>query len=190
MLCVRYCVTKIKKALLIQNPLLLTVLTYGSSDENSFFSDLDISKESNSQLRGFYLFELDEYFSSTDNDIFEEERPFLLSSIFFSEKRYGEEALRTKEAISNWKYFNKLPYAMALPGTSGSPVFIKIGNEDCLLGMVVAYGNTDGSKVFKDINLSDAISKMHTIIIPLYRKNKDNLLIIDTKIEKYITICE
>ena len=103
----------------------LYVVTFGSAD---------LSK--NSLLkRAFKLYETDTYFSHPfDEEALALNRSVLVSSLFFKPDESlkkpslssDEIAIRTYEATQNWLKDGKGPYALALPGTSGAPVFITL----------------------------------------------------------------
>lgn len=120
--------------------------------------------------RGFYFYELDKF---SDASSLEEERHLQLSSIFFNP--YGdipstatdEMRLRTQEAVSNWKRYGQGPYALALPGSSGSPVFVHYEGRPILLGIITSFSTLDG-KVYTPLYAQEAFGWYQTIFIPLY----------------------
>lgn len=175
-------IPKILKSIKLPQRIMLTVLTYGNYDRNNLFLSLGID-DNNKELRGFHLFEIDDYYaSSLDRDTLEDYRSQLLSSIFFNRNNDND---REIEAVSNWHYFGKKPYGLALPGTSGAPVFIDVNGEEYLFGIVTSYGSSGDYIITKDISFNDAIGKTHTIFIPIYKKNVEGLYKIDPFVEKY-----
>ncbi|NBT85259.1 MAG: serine protease [Alphaproteobacteria bacterium] len=125
----------------------LYVVTFGSAD---------LSK--NSLLkRAFKLYETDTYFSHPfDEEALALNRSVLVSSLFFKPDESlkkpslssDEIAIRTYEATQNWLKDGKGPYALALPGTSGAPVFITLTingkKQDYLFGIVTSFSHLSG----------------------------------------------
>lgn len=127
----------------IPNDATLIVGTFGASDLT----------ESDNFKRAFMLLEMDTYqHNSNDLEIFSPVKSLSLSSIFFKPTqelpdapslRETESVLRSYDANKKWHELNKPPYALALPGTSGAPVFVKlmINNkiQEYLFGIVTSF---------------------------------------------------
>jgi hypothetical protein len=125
----------------------LYVVTFGNADlpRNSFFK------------RAFSLYEMDTYFSHPfDEEALSLNRSVLISSLFFKPDEHlkkpalnsDEITIRTYEATQNWLREGKKPYGLALPGTSGAPVFVTLTvngkKEDYLFGMVTSFAHLSG----------------------------------------------
>jgi hypothetical protein len=109
------------------------------------------------QKRAFSLCELDAYYANAlDGDALALSRSILLSSLFFSPTQslkdpgpQGDElAQRTYDANKNWIKNGKKPYALALPGTSGAPVYVTLVKngepKDYLLGIITSFSHLSG----------------------------------------------
>lgn len=120
------------------------------------FGNADRPKEP-LQKRAFMLCELDNYFAHPlDGDSLALSRSILLSSLFFNPTEHldnpginGDELTqRTFEANQNWLKYGKKPYALALPGTSGAPVYVTLNTNgkptDYLLGVVTSFSHLSG----------------------------------------------
>ena len=124
----------------------VSVLTLGHSD----------APFSKPMPRGFFLFELDRYFShSKDPETLNFVRSILLSSLYFNPATYHpiadindtEQIVRNRKAVENWLRWGKKPYALGLPGTSGSGAFLhREGQPPALLGVVTAFAPLDGEE--------------------------------------------
>ncbi len=125
----------------------LYVVTFGNIDQ----SDRYFSK------RAFMLFEMDSFFSSPfDDEVLELNRSVLISSLFFKPDETlkkptinaDEITSRTYEATQNWIAQGRKPYGLALPGTSGAPVFVTLTingkKEDFLFGLVTSFAHLSG----------------------------------------------
>ena len=125
----------------------LYVVTFGNADLRGAYP----------LKRAFMLYEMDTYFSSPfDEEALALRRSVLLSSLFFKADENlkkptlnsDEETIRTYEATQNWLKQGKKPYALALPGTSGAPVFVTLmqnGKQvDYLLGLVTSFSHLSG----------------------------------------------
>lgn len=125
----------------------LYVVTFGNADlpRNSLIK------------RAFRLFEMDSYFSHPfDEEALALNRSVLVSSLFFKPDlnlkkpslSSDELTIRTYEATQNWLNSGKEPYALALPGTSGAPVFITLTlngkKQDYLFGIVTSFAHLSG----------------------------------------------
>jgi len=133
---------------------LMTVVTYGMSDvKHTLFN------WGGSPLlrRAFRLYERDTYFGRHDDDeVLKSSRYLQESSVYFKplkrniqpEETDAEEIVRSFEATQNWVADGKKPYALGLPGTSGSPVFIRLNEngktKDYLFGLVSSYAHLTG----------------------------------------------
>jgi hypothetical protein len=125
----------------------LFVVTFGNADQPSqYFSK-----------RAFMLYEMDSFFPSPfDDETLELYRSELVSSLFFKPNETlkkptantDEITARTYEATQNWLAQGKKPYGLALPGTSGAPVFTTLTvngkKEDFLLGIVTSFSHLSG----------------------------------------------
>lgn len=139
---------------IVPNNALMTVVTYGTADlKPSVFSwgGVPITR------RAFRLYERDTYFSrSNDEEELKSSRYLQESSVFFKELQRQtrpeptdpEEVIRSYDATQNWIADGKKPYALALPGTSGSPVFIRLKENgkitDYLFGLVSSFSHITG----------------------------------------------
>ncbi|MES2252677.1 MAG: hypothetical protein V4482_03225 [Pseudomonadota bacterium] len=133
---------------------LMTVVTYGTSDiKHNVFS----WGGSQPVRRAFRLYERDTYFGRPDDDeVLKSSRYLQESSVYFKplkrniqpEETDAEEVVRSFEATQNWVADGKKPYALGLPGTSGSPVFIRLKEngktKDYLFGLVSSYAHLTG----------------------------------------------
>lgn len=124
---------------------IMTVVTYGTSD--LFWG--------NATRRAFNLYERDIYYPLVDKfEIFSSYKYLALSSIYFkpySQKNdppsfdASEEEIRSYLATKLWEKDQKKPYGLALPGTSGSGVFIHLKDphtekiKTYLIGVVSAF---------------------------------------------------
>lgn len=120
------------------------------------FGNVDLSE--NSLLkRAFKLYEMDTFFSHPfDEEALALNRSVLVSSLFFRPDENlrkpslssDETTIRTYEATQNWLKDGKGPYGLALPGTSGAPVFITLilngKKQDYLFGMVTSFAHLSG----------------------------------------------
>ncbi|MBY0281102.1 MAG: S1 family peptidase [Alphaproteobacteria bacterium] len=120
------------------------------------FGNADLSK--NSLLkRAFKLYEMDAYFSHPfDEEALALNRSVLVSSLFFKPDEAlkkpslssDEVTIRTYEATQNWLKDGKGPYALALPGTSGAPVFVTLmvngRKQDYLFGIITSFAHLSG----------------------------------------------
>ena len=154
---------------------LLTVISYGVSD----IPDRMLLR------RGFHLFERDQYVNTQRlSDSIQDGSSAQQSSLFFQPffaqrpSNQNEGMLRAWEATQNWQLYGKGPYGLALPGTSGAPVFARIGNKEKLLGIITSFSKIDGDPLSKDSmtevarilsNISRAQNYYQTIFALLYR---------------------
>lgn len=120
------------------------------------FGNVDLPKNSLTK-RAFRLFEMDTYFSHPfDEEALALNRSVLVSSLFFKPDETlkkpslssDEVTIRTYEATQNWLNNGKAPYGLALPGTSGAPVFITLTlngkKQDYLFGIVTSFAHLSG----------------------------------------------
>ncbi|MDP3372536.1 MAG: hypothetical protein Q8S21_06605 [Candidatus Paracaedibacteraceae bacterium] len=142
-----------QKAIIPSNAL-MTVVTYGTADlKPSVFSwgGIPVTR------RAFRLYERDTYFSRSDDaEEIKSSRYLQESSVFFKilkraikpEPTDPEEIIRSYEATQNWHADGSKPFGLALPGTSGSPVFIRLienGKKvDYLFGLVSSFSHLTG----------------------------------------------
>lgn len=99
------------------------------------FGSADIPQGAPVQRRAFVLPEAD-IFSITgkDPDALYDYKTVMMGAIFFEPKdnlkpvkaHGSEREVRTYQANQQWQKLNKPPYALALPGSSGAPVFINV----------------------------------------------------------------
>ncbi|MDP4724764.1 MAG: hypothetical protein NWS47_00505 [Alphaproteobacteria bacterium] len=134
---------------------LMTVVTYGVSDiKNGVFSWFGSHQPTR---RAFRLYERDTYFGKADDEeVLKSSRYLQESSVYFKplkrntkpEETDSEEIVRSYEATQNWVADGKKPYALGLPGTSGSPVFIRLTKngktKDYLFALVSSYAHLTG----------------------------------------------
>ena len=127
----------------IPNDATLIVGTFGTSD----LTEYDNFK------RAFMLLEMDIYqHSSNDLDVFSPVKSLSLSSIFFKPTKElpeapslqeNESVFRSYDANKKWHELNNPPYALALSGTSGAPVFVELmvnGKiQEYLFGIVTSF---------------------------------------------------
>lgn len=132
-----------------------TVVSHGTSDLNSFWDVLKFWKPSITFLKRAY--DLLEWTPVSSPRILREDiqlvRTLAYSSIFFDARKtyrpytvYDKSIFqRTMCAVYKWQQSGRPPFALALPGTSGSPVFARINDKLYLAGIVVAYAPIKGS---------------------------------------------
>lgn len=155
--------------------------------------------------RGFYFFEWVLFFPNKDEDPLANLRIVMLSSIFFDPAdslpkmpniNDPENVQRRYFALKSWLSY-KLPYGLALPGTSGAPVYIVTtynGRKSLsFFGLVMGYapiGEEDMlvSKKSEDLarNPKDAYNKYQTIITTPFRLNMQPLA--NTTEKKYFVL--
>lgn len=126
---------------------LMTVVSFGMADR----TNQPLLK------RAFRLYEYDNYQLPYDDEGLASNRSILKSSLFFKPNQEGkkpslndeEEKIRVYDATINWSKDNKKPYALALPGTSGSPVFVRVNvdgiEQEYLFGLVTSFAHLSGS---------------------------------------------
>ncbi len=139
---------------ILPNNALMTVVTYGMSDLQSMMPSFFGSRP---VRRAFRLYERDTYFGrAEDPEVLKSSRYLQESSVFFKPLEQharptqadSEEIVRSYEATQNWIADGKKPYGLALPGTSGAPVFIRLTKDgkpkDYLYGLVSSYAHLSG----------------------------------------------
>lgn len=154
----------------------MLIITWGNSDIPS------------QQLkRGFCLFETSLFFPNLDEDALANYRTVMLSSIFFDpvDQLPEKPNLNTPESMQR-RYFalrswisDKRPYGLALPGTSGAPVFIEktfLGLKQLsFLGLVMGYATLGEEMTLLSKNLNNTketiYNKYQTIIATPFRLN-------------------
>lgn len=183
---------------------IMTVVTYGTSD--LFWG--------NAVRRAFNLYERDIYYPLVDRfEIFSSYKYLALSSIYFkpySQKNdspsfdASEEEIRSYIATKLWEKDNKKPYGLALPGTSGSGVFMHLKdrytnkNKTYLIGVVSAFSPINQWK-YSDKNQEIAfirnsplqsLGNYQTIFSTFYqigqRKNLNKKNIQDERLDHFI----
>lgn len=166
------------------------VISHGTSDLSSFFDFLTFWKPGLTFLkRAFSLVEWTPFVSpKTSNEDVKFIRTLLYSSIFFDARKtyrpYDVDAdpihQRTMDAVLNWKKNDQPPFALSLPGTSGSPVFLKTKGKLNLIGLVVAYAPVNGqflapkgtSELDRILrNPKNAIGQYQTVLALFYKQN-------------------
>ncbi len=133
----------------VSDDALMTVVTYGVVDLKARGDTL--------VRRAFRLYERDTYFGNPkDPDVLNKSRFLQESSVYFKptnrlsrpEETDSEEDVRSFDATQNWIKDGKKPYALGLPGTSGSPVFIQLiknGQKKWyLFGVVSSFSHLSG----------------------------------------------
>ena len=99
------------------------------------FGAADLPRGKPPQRRAFVLPEADVFsISGKDPEALYDFKTVMMGSIFFEPKDNlksvapyaAEKELRTYIANQQWHHLNKPPYALALPGSSGAPVFITL----------------------------------------------------------------
>ncbi|MEI6628052.1 MAG: trypsin-like serine protease [Alphaproteobacteria bacterium] len=139
--------------------------------------------------RGFYLFEWSLFFPNKDEDPLANLRTVMLGSIFFEPSDVvpnkpnindPESTQRRYFAIKSWLK-HKRPYGLALPGTSGAPVYVEttINGKTSLsfFGLVMGYASIgeENLLIYKKLedlskNPNDAYN-VQTIITTPFRLN-------------------
>ena len=166
----------------IPNDAVLTVVSHGMSDASMFNMSL--------MKRAFRLYERDFYYgNSHDDDILKNHRVTQESSIYFEPltdistplPTASENVMRSFEATKNWIKDGKKPYALALPGTSGAPVFVRLNKDgkekEYVFGLVNSFSSLSGmfhgkeSKEHQYIlgNKKKALGAYQTIFCPMYK---------------------
>lgn len=204
---------KMESSVYVPNQTLLTVVSYGNSDR--FEGRLDQALR-----RAFRLYERDAYYGN-DNQSIEglsyKSRHLQESSLFFKPSQLtkkpdpldDEVIIRSYDATQNWIQDHKKPYALALPGTSGSPVFASVSDVNpisgapikrtFLLGLISSFAHISGQFRYQtstqeidyilDTN-HEALNQYQTIFSLPYTKTKDNLYTIDPIVQQFIEVAE
>lgn len=140
--------------------------------------------------RGFYFFEWVLFFPNKDEDPLANLRTVMLSSIFFEPSDIlpqapnindPESVQRRYFALKSWLNY-KRPYGLALPGTSGAPVYIETTHKSKRLlsffGLVMGYspigeGNAALPKNLEELskNPKYVYNQYQTIITTPFRLN-------------------
>lgn len=197
----------------LSEPFDLIVVTFGSKD---VFEGLPIYR------RAFYLLETDLYYYPDRTPDFKESvafssvffSPYLKgnpqplvswidsilnffslphdSSASFAPPKNTEQSTRSKKAYDRWVEKGKPPYALALPGSSGAPVFIKINDVYYLFGLITSFSHLtlhtfqnpygDEANYILSRNKKDIFGKYQTVFSSFYTreqvgKNKYNFAI-------------
>ncbi len=170
----------IEDELVLEPDIPMLVLTWGNAD-----------LPSQKLKRGFYLYEWSLFFPNVDEDPLANYRTVMISSLFFDpanelpKEQPGinepESMQRRYFALKSWLK-DKRPYGLALPGTSGAPVFVEtkiLGKRRVhLFGLVMGYATlgeemrmiSKNSEEFSK-NPSSAYNKYQTIITTPFRLN-------------------
>ncbi len=170
----------IEDELVLEPDVPMLVLTWGNADVPS-----------QKLKRGFYLYEWSLFFPNTDEDALANYRTVMISSLFFEpanelpKEKPGinepESVQRRYFALKSWLN-DKRPYGLALPGTSGAPVFIEtkiLGERKIrLFGLIMGYSTLgeDMSMISKNNedfarNPKNAYNKYQTIVTTPFRLN-------------------
>lgn len=175
-----------KRLCIDKNNASFVVISHGMSDQTSFFDFLFKRKYIR---RAFALTEWSPFYvqmKSTGNVEFI--RSLLYSSIFFDARKTYQENLnidaentlqRTMEALRKWYEHDRPPFALALPGTSGAPIFLNdTENGLILVGLVVAYAPIQQNTILGKnahqyllMNPKVAVGNFQTIFCLLYKEN-------------------
>ncbi len=158
----------------------MLVMTWGNADVPS-----------QKLKRGFYLYEWSLFFPNVDEDALANYRTVMLSSIFFDPANElpkvkpgvnePESVQRRYFALKSWLN-DKRPYGLALPGTSGAPVFVEtkiLGiSRVHFFGLIMGYATLGEEMVLISKNNEDfakdpknAYNKYQTIITTPFRLN-------------------
>lgn len=159
--------------------------TFGSADLH--FTDL-------APKRAFCLLEWDLAFAfavQSEGAFFQNRRLIPLSSVFFSPGDTDnngnlEKKERTSEALNNWRQHKNPPYGLALPGTSGSPVFISQNQEPLIFGLVTSFAALANDRFYDPTGTSEAAlllqkprreiyGRYQTIVTPFYDLDQKEL---------------
>ncbi len=170
----------IEEELVLEPDVPMLVMTWGNADIPS-----------QKLKRGFYLYEWSLFFPNVDEDALANFRTVMLSSIFFDpanelpKEKPGINESESKQrryfALKSWMN-DKRPYGLALPGTSGAPVFVEtkiLGIKRIhFFGLVMGYATLGEEMVLisknnEDFakNPSNAYNKYQTIITTPFRLN-------------------
>lgn len=180
----------IEDELVLEPDVPMLVLTWGNADIPS-----------KKLKRGFYLFEWSLFFPNVDEDPLANYRTVMISSLFFDpanelpKEQPGVNELESVQrryfALKSWLH-DKRPYGLALPGTSGAPVFVEtkiLGQQRMhFFGLVMGYATlgeemhmiSKNSEEFSK-NPKAAYNKYQTIITTPFRLNMQPTANIDAK---------
>ncbi len=156
----------------------MLVITWGNAD-----------LPSQKLKRAFYLFEWTHFFPKADEDGLTKLRTIMLSSLFFEpmnslpNNQPGVNELESVQrryfALKSWFKNGKKPYGLALPGTSGAPVFAQInstvGDEKfSLFGLVMGYSTLGEQELAlpkdnENFTANNAYNKYQTIVTTPFR---------------------
>lgn len=170
----------IENELVLEPDIPMLVLTWGNAD-----------MPSQKLKRGFYLYEWSLFFPNVDEDPLANYRTVMISSLFFDpanelpKEQPGvnepESMQRRYFALKSWLN-GKRPYGLALPGTSGAPVFVEtkiLGQRRIhLFGLVMGYATLGEEMRMISKNSEEfsrdpkkAYNKYQTIITTPFRLN-------------------
>lgn len=170
----------IENELVLEPDIPMLVLTWGNAD-----------MPSQKLKRGFYLYEWSLFFPNVDEDPLANYRTVMISSLFFDpanelpKEQPGvnepESMQRRYFALKSWLN-DKRPYGLALPGTSGAPVFVEtkiLGQRRIhLFGLVMGYATLGEEMRMISKNSEEfskdpkkAYNKYQTIITTPFRLN-------------------
>lgn len=170
---------KILPTLALENNDPLIVATYGNRDVDPMFAP---------KKRAFYLLETDRYYHYGEKPDFQENvslasiyfspYPYKIKTeenfwqkikrilwgglrpLSEDEAEFMEVEIlpRMREARKNWQSQGKPPYALALPGSSGAPVFIIKENSLYLLGMITSFSHL--ASPLLEVNSSEKLAEI------------------------------
>jgi hypothetical protein len=142
----------------LPNDSLMTVVTYGTADR--------LIPEFSPLRRAFRLYERDTYFGGgKDPEAIKKSRYLQESSLYFKPSTHAtrpaetddEEEVRAFDATQLWHRDGHKPYGLALPGTSGAPVFVHVKKDGFeslyLFALVSSFSHLSG--VFKSARSGD-----------------------------------
>lgn len=183
------------KKLALPKQAIFTVISHGNSDIRSIWDRLIFWRTQHTFIkRAFSLLEWAPYIrsSSMSMDDIQMIRTLSYASLFFDARKTFKSFTihddpiyqRTMQAIENWNQNGRPPFALALPGTSGSPVFAHIEGGLALFGIISAFapmreflaprGTSELEKILH--NPKGAIGKYQTIFASLYKENTHIIL--------------
>lgn len=122
------------------------------------FGSADIPHGAPVHRRAFVLPEADVFsITGRDPEALYDFKTVMMGSVFFEPKDYlkpvkphgPERELRTYKANLQWRSLNKPPYALALPGSSGAPVFINLTKNNkkatYVFGLIQSFSHLSAS---------------------------------------------
>lgn len=196
---------ELQEKISVEQDVPMAVVTWGNSD----------LKDNLYLKRAFYLYEWTIFYPFTDEDITKQFRRVMIGSLFFRpydslpiepSMNDSEGLQRNYYALRSWLRHGKKPYAMALPGTSGAPVFVQEDGQLVLFGAIMGYSSVADKNIFNDLDykkllntsLENAYNFYQTIIATPYRLNTDPVVntvfrkefVLDTRYTKMLEILD